>query len=95
MHEMSLAEGIVQIVETTAQANDVDATRKLNWGFIDLNGVVGPHDLLRCKPDQRNAGQAGQADASDHDDEQDQPRRPRSSPHPSPPSVSARSRYSR
>jgi Zn finger protein HypA/HybF involved in hydrogenase expression len=27
MHEMSLAEGIVQIVETTAQANDASAVR--------------------------------------------------------------------
>ena len=45
MHEMSLAEGIVQIVETTAQANDASAVRAVWLELGALSHVE--HEALR------------------------------------------------
>ncbi|HET9023464.1 MAG TPA: hydrogenase maturation nickel metallochaperone HypA [Burkholderiaceae bacterium] len=45
MHEMSLAEGIVQIVETTARANDARAVRAVWLALGALSHVE--HESLR------------------------------------------------
>lgn len=45
MHEMSLAEGIVQIVETTARANDASAVKTVCLELGALSQVE--HDALR------------------------------------------------
>jgi hydrogenase nickel incorporation protein HypA/HybF len=45
MHEMSLAEGIVQIVETTARANDASAVRAVWLELGALSHVE--HEALR------------------------------------------------
>ena len=45
MHEMSLAEGVVQIVETTARANDASAVRAVWLELGALSHVE--HDALR------------------------------------------------
>jgi hydrogenase nickel incorporation protein HypA/HybF len=45
MHEMSLAEGVVQIVETTARANDASAVRAVWLELGALSHVE--HEALR------------------------------------------------
>ena len=45
MHEMSLAEGVVQIVETTARANDASAVRAV-WLELGVLSHV-EHEALR------------------------------------------------
>ena len=54
MHELSIAEGIIEIVERTANANQVQHVKTVRVSIGELAGVDIPSCLLYTSPSPRD-----------------------------------------